>query len=66
MGEQRRIIEISARFALLVEKNAILCFNASLGTYLKAQIESLQNRIPSDLSEPTSTFFRASRISEDR
>ena len=66
MGEQRRIIEISARFALLVEKNAILGFNASLGTYLRTQIESLQNRIPSDLSEPTSTFFRASRISEDR
>ena len=50
--EQRRIIEIGARFALLVEKNAILGFNASLGTYLKAQIESLQNKIPSDPSEP--------------
>ncbi|ESU40085.1 Serine/threonine protein kinase, partial [Giardia duodenalis] len=51
-AEQRRIIEIGARFALFVEKNAILGFNASLGAYLKAQIESLQNRIPSDLSEP--------------
>ena len=39
--EQRRIIEIGARFALLVEKNAILGFNASLGTYLRTQIESL-------------------------
>ena len=51
-AEQRRIIEISARFALFVEKNAILGFNASLGTYLKAQIESLQNKIPPDPSEP--------------
>ena len=31
MGEQRRIIEIGARFALLVEKSAILGFSASLG-----------------------------------
>ena len=51
-AEQRRIIEIGARFALFVEKNAILGFNASPGTYLRTQIESLQNRIPSDLSEP--------------
>ena len=66
MGEQRRVIEIGARFALLVEKNAILGFNASLGAYLRTQIESLQNRIPPDPQSPTSTFFRASRISEDR
>ena len=51
-AEQKRIIEIGARFALFVEKNAILGFNASLGAYLKAQIESLQNKIPSDPSEP--------------
>ena len=31
MGEQRRTIEIGARFALFVEKNAILGFSASLG-----------------------------------
>ena len=65
-AEQRRTIEIGARFALFAEKNAILGFNASLGTYLKAQIESLQNRIPPDPQSPTSTFFRASSISEDR
>ncbi|ESU40446.1 Serine/threonine protein kinase [Giardia duodenalis] len=65
-AEQKRIIEIGARFALFVEKNAILGFNASLGAYLKAQIESLQNKIPSDPQSPTSTFFRASRISGDR
>ncbi|ESU40392.1 Serine/threonine protein kinase [Giardia duodenalis] len=51
-AEQRRIIEIGARFALFVEKNAILGFNASLGTYLRTQIESLQNRISPDPSEP--------------
>ena len=46
MDEQKRIIEIGTRFALLVEKNAILGFSASLGTYLRTQIESLQNGIP--------------------
>ena len=51
-AEQKRTIEIGARFALFVEKNAILGFNASLGTYLRTQIESLQNKIPSDPSEP--------------
>ncbi|ESU40592.1 Serine/threonine protein kinase, partial [Giardia duodenalis] len=51
-AEQRRIIEIGARFALFVEKNAILGFNASLGAYLKAQIESLQNKIPPGPPEP--------------
>ena len=30
-AEQRRVIEIGARFALLVEKSAILGFSASLG-----------------------------------
>ena len=65
-AEQRRTIEIGPWLALFVEKNAILGFNASLGAYLRAQIESLQNRIPPDPQSPTSTFFRASSISEDR
>ncbi|ESU39993.1 DNA-dependent RNA polymerase beta' subunit/160 kD subunit [Giardia duodenalis] len=58
-AEQKRIIEIGARFALLVKKNAILGFNASLGAYLRTQIESLQNRIPSDLSEPHEHILRS-------
>ena len=51
-AEQRRTIEIGPWLALFVEKNAILGFNASPGAYLRTQIESLQNRIPSNLSEP--------------
>ncbi|EFO64994.1 Hypothetical protein GLP15_385 [Giardia lamblia P15] len=47
--EYRRIIEISARFAQFIKKNAILDFNSSLGDYLKTQIKKLEDA--SDLSD---------------
>ncbi|TNJ27969.1 hypothetical protein GMRT_15114 [Giardia muris] len=41
--EYRRIIEISARFAQYVRRNALLEFNSSLGEYLKVQIKKLED-----------------------
>ena len=41
--EYHRIIEISARFAQFIRKNAILDFNSSLGDYLKTQIKKLED-----------------------